>query len=84
MPPQQPVVLQSLPPVAPAAAPAGQVAYDKEGLKILLAAQASPTRPGLVRVVASFQTTGTNVVTGMNFQAAVPKVRFFASYLRVS
>ena len=61
---------------APApAAPAGLLAYDQNELRVTLAPQASPTRPGLVRIVASFQATGAGAVSGLNFQAAVPKVR---------
>lgn len=58
----------------PPAAPAGYNAYDQNELRITLNPQTSPTRPGLVRVIASFQATGPNPVSALNFQAAVPKV----------
>lgn len=64
------------PPPAPAATPPGYSAYDKNELRIILNPQTSPTRPGLVRIIASFQATGANPVTGLNFQAAVPKVSY--------
>ena len=62
------------PPPAQAAAPPGYNAYDKNELRVTLNPQTSPTRPGLVRIIASFQATGASPVTGLNFQAAVPKV----------
>ncbi len=63
------------PPPAQAVAPSGYTAYDKNELRITLTPQTSPTRPGLVRILANFQATGANPVSGLNFQAAVPKVR---------
>ncbi|TFK29734.1 Adaptor protein complex AP-1 gamma subunit [Coprinopsis marcescibilis] len=48
------------------------IAYDKNGLKITLTPQTSPTKPGIVMILARFQTTG-SVATGISFQAAVPK-----------
>ncbi|KAK0497216.1 adaptin N terminal region-domain-containing protein [Armillaria luteobubalina] len=48
-------------------------AYDRNELKITLTPQTSPTRPGVVLILARFQVTGGNVVTGLTFQAAVPK-----------
>ncbi|KAI0923770.1 clathrin associated protein complex large subunit, variant 3 [Taiwanofungus camphoratus] len=50
-------------------------AYEKNELRITLTPQTSPARPGLVNILARFQVTGSNPVTGLNFQAAVPKVR---------
>lgn len=44
-------------------------------MRITLTPQTSATRPGLVRIIANFQATGANVVSELNFQAAVPKVR---------
>ncbi|TFK86977.1 gamma-adaptin [Polyporus arcularius HHB13444] len=61
------------PPPAQAVAPSGYTAYDKNELRITLTPQTSPTRPGLVRILANFQATGANPVSGLNFQAAVPK-----------
>lgn len=49
-------------------------AYDKNELKITLTPQTSPTRPGVVNILARFQVTGATPATGLNFQAAVPKV----------
>ncbi|KAI0731141.1 Adaptor protein complex AP-1 gamma subunit [Earliella scabrosa] len=61
------------PPPTQAATPPGYSAYDKNELRITLNPQTSATRPGLVRIIASFQATGANPVTALNFQAAVPK-----------
>ncbi|KAH9893470.1 Adaptor protein complex AP-1 gamma subunit [Cubamyces lactineus] len=58
---------------AAVAAPTGYTAYDKNELRITLTPQTSPTRPGLVRILAHFTATGTNPLSGLNFQAAVPK-----------
>jgi AP-1 complex subunit gamma-1 len=49
-------------------------AYEKNGLRITLTPQTSPTRPGVVMILARFQVTGGEAVTGLSFQAAVPKV----------
>ncbi|KAM5533832.1 hypothetical protein V8D89_012495 [Ganoderma adspersum] len=57
----------------PAAAPSGYTAYDKNEVRITLTPQTSATRPGLVRIIANFQATGANIVSELNFQAAVPK-----------
>lgn len=51
-------------------------AYDKNELKVTLTPQAVAGRPGVVNILARFQTAGANPVTGLNFQAAVPKVTF--------
>ncbi|KAI0924539.1 clathrin associated protein complex large subunit [Taiwanofungus camphoratus] len=48
-------------------------AYEKNELRITLTPQTSPARPGLVNILARFQVTDSNPVTGLNFQAAVPK-----------
>ncbi|KAI0792148.1 gamma-adaptin [Abortiporus biennis] len=66
------------PPPAAAAAPAvphlsGYPAYDKNELKITLTPQTSPQRPGAVIVLARFAVTGSTPVSGLTFQAAVPK-----------
>ncbi|KAI0700112.1 gamma-adaptin [Cerioporus squamosus] len=61
------------PPPAQAVAPSGYTAYDKNELRITLTPQTSPTRPGLVRILANFQATGASPLSGLNFQAAVPK-----------
>jgi AP-1 complex subunit gamma-1 len=44
-------------------------------LKITLTPQTSAARPGLVNILARFQVSGANPANGVNFQAAVPKVR---------
>lgn len=49
-------------------------AYEKNGLRITLTPQTSPTRPGVVMILARFQVTGSEAATGLSFQAAVPKV----------
>ncbi|KAI0366986.1 gamma-adaptin [Pilatotrama ljubarskyi] len=71
--PSPPVPQATSPPPAHAPAPTGYTAYDKNELRITLTPQTSPTRPGLVRILAQFAATGSNVLTGLNFQAAVPK-----------
>ncbi|EAU90530.1 gamma-adaptin [Coprinopsis cinerea okayama7 len=48
-------------------------AYEKNGLKITLTPQTSPTKPGIVMILARFQVTGGSAATGITFQAAVPK-----------
>jgi AP-1 complex subunit gamma-1 len=49
-------------------------AYDKHNLKITLTPQVSPTKAGLVNILARFQLTGSTPANNLNFQAAVPKV----------
>ena len=44
-------------------------------MKITLTPQTSPQRPGVVNILARFQVVGMSGVTGLTFQAAVPKVR---------
>ncbi|KAI0820784.1 Adaptor protein complex AP-1 gamma subunit [Trametes gibbosa] len=63
----------SPPPAAAAPAATGYTAYDKNELRVTLTPQTSPTRPGLVRILAHFVATGANALSGLNFQAAVPK-----------
>ncbi|KAF9244665.1 adaptin N terminal region-domain-containing protein [Melanogaster broomeanus] len=48
-------------------------AYDKNEVKITLTPQTSSVRPGVVNILARFQVLGSNVASGLNFQAAVPK-----------
>lgn len=47
-------------------------AYEKNGLRVTLTPQTSAAKPGIVMILARFQTTGPSV-TGISFQAAVPK-----------
>ncbi|KAH7924286.1 Adaptor protein complex AP-1 gamma subunit [Leucogyrophana mollusca] len=67
----------SRPPQQQAAAPASRLAsytaYDKNELKITLTPQTSAARPGVVKILARFQVTGSTAISGLNFQAAVPK-----------
>ena len=49
-------------------------AYDKNELRISLTPQTSAQKPGVVNILARFQVTGSTPATGINFQAAVPKV----------
>lgn len=51
--------------------------YDKNELKITLTPQVNKSKPGVVNILARFQVTGSNTASGINFQAAVPKVCFF-------
>lgn len=53
---------------------AASSAYDKNGLKITLTPQTNAARPGMVNILARFHASTTAPVTGLNFQAAVPKV----------
>jgi AP-1 complex subunit gamma-1 len=55
-------------------------AYDKNQLKVTLTPQTSAARPGLVNILARFQVSGTTPAIGLNFQAAVPKVRPWLVY----
>ncbi|OJA19912.1 hypothetical protein AZE42_03760 [Rhizopogon vesiculosus] len=48
-------------------------AYDKHELKITLTPQTSAARPGVINIMARFQVSGSNMASGLNFQAAVPK-----------
>lgn len=50
------------------------VAYENNELKVTLTPQTSAAHPGLVNILARFQATGADPITGLNFQAAVPKV----------
>ncbi|KAH8116299.1 Adaptor protein complex AP-1 gamma subunit [Phellopilus nigrolimitatus] len=50
-------------------------AYDKNELRITLTPQVSPQRAGIVNILARFQVAGSNPVTSINFQAAVPKTQ---------
>ncbi|KAJ8494790.1 hypothetical protein ONZ45_g13122 [Pleurotus djamor] len=67
-----------VPPAAPSSQPpaarlTAYTAYDKNNMKITLTPQTSPSKPGVVMILAKFQINGPNPATGMNFQAAVPK-----------
>jgi len=70
---------QSPPPPPPQATPqatprlTSYTAYDKNELKVTLTPQTSAARPGVVVILARFQVAGVSPVTGLNFQAAVPK-----------
>ncbi|KAH8103982.1 Adaptor protein complex AP-1 gamma subunit [Cristinia sonorae] len=68
---------QPQPPVQPAQPAAPRLtsypAYEKHELRITLTPQTSPQRPGVVNILARFQATGSSTITGLNFQAAVPK-----------
>ncbi|XP_006461976.1 hypothetical protein AGABI2DRAFT_151584 [Agaricus bisporus var. bisporus H97] len=75
-----PVQSSSSPP-APSLPPTGQAAsrltaytaYDKNGLKVTLTPQTSPTKPGMVMILAKFSVEGSSPASSINFQAAVPK-----------
>ena len=54
-------------------------AYDKNELRISLTPQTSAQKPGVVNILARFQVTGSTPATGINFQAAVPKVCAFVT-----
>lgn len=68
-------------PAAPPAQPQPQIstpqaykAYDQKGLKITLSPVISPARPDVVNITARFECSGSDGISGVNFQAAVPKV----------
>ncbi|KDQ30081.1 hypothetical protein PLEOSDRAFT_1053480 [Pleurotus ostreatus PC15] len=63
----------SVPPQPPAPRLTAYTACDKNELQITLTPQTSAAKPGMVMILAKFQVSGSNVVTNMNFQAAVPK-----------
>lgn len=73
-------------PTQPPAAPrlTSYTAYTKNELKITLTPQTSAARPGVVNIMARFQVTGSNVASGLNFQAAVPKASCFVEYAIIS
>lgn len=71
---------QSPPPQPVAPKLTAYMAYDKNELRISLTPQTSPQRPGVVNILARFQVTGSTPVTGLTFQAAVPKVKVTFSY----
>jgi len=50
-------------------------AYEKNDLKITLTPQTSAAKPGVVMILARFQVSGSAPVTGIVFQAAVPKTQ---------
>lgn len=50
-------------------------AYDANGLKITLTPSKDASRPNVLNVLAKFEANAGMVVEGVNFQAAVPKVR---------
>jgi AP-1 complex subunit gamma-1 len=66
---------QSPPPPPPASRLIAFTAYEKNGLRITLTPQTSAAKPGYISIQARFQTTGASAVTGLVFQAAVPRVR---------
>lgn len=49
-------------------------AYEKNDLKITLTPQTSAAKPGIVMILAKFTVQNSLGVSGINFQAAVPKV----------
>lgn len=49
-------------------------AYDKNDFTITLTPQTSPARPGIIMILAKFTVQGSLPASGINFQAAVPKV----------
>lgn len=61
-------------PQAPAP-PTAFTAYDKHGLRVTLTPRASPTQAGVIQILAKFTATEGQTIEGVNFQAAVPRVR---------
>ncbi|CAA7265109.1 unnamed protein product [Cyclocybe aegerita] len=72
-PPSAPAVSTPVPAAPPQQRLTAYSAYDKNDLKITLTPQTSPAKPGIVMILARFQVSGTEAVTGLSFQAAVPK-----------
>lgn len=56
-------------------------AYEKHDLKITLTPQVIAGKPGVVNILAKFQVIGSTPASGLNFQAAVPKVCTFGHRL---
>jgi len=82
---QSPPTMPSLSTATPAAPPAAAVvktaprltaytAYEKNDLKITLTPQTSAAKPGIVMILAKFSVQNSSGASGINFQAAVPKV----------
>ncbi len=69
-----PAASQPAPPATQKSQLQSYTAYEKNGLKITLTPKTSPTQPGMVQILARFTCTGSDLVQGVNFQAAVPKV----------
>lgn len=68
-------LVNSAPAVSPPAPrTSSYTAYEKNSLKITLTPQVSAVKPGLVNILARFHSLGSTPITGLNFQAAVPKV----------
>lgn len=70
----------SPPPPKPSQAPPASrltayTVYEQNELKVTLTPQTSPAKPGIIMIQARFQVTGGSPAAGINFQAAVPKVR---------
>ena len=70
----------SAPAPAPAPKPSAPVAktftaYDANGLRIVLAPQQDPQNASVVNLTATFTSTVSGGVQGINFQAAVPKTQ---------
>ncbi|KAL0577917.1 clathrin associated protein complex large subunit [Marasmius crinis-equi] len=68
-----PPAAQAPAPPAPASKLTQYTAYDKNSFKITLTPQTSAAKPGVVMILARFQVSGSSSVTGIAFQAAVPK-----------
>jgi AP-1 complex subunit gamma-1 len=64
-----------------AGAPTPYTAYEKNGLKVTLTPRASPTQAGVIQILAKFTSLDGGVIKNVNFQAAVPRVRYFSSPL---
>ncbi|CAE6394349.1 unnamed protein product [Rhizoctonia solani] len=75
--PVAPAPKPATPTSAPAQAPVQNrptfLAYDKNGLKVTLAPQVLPSKPGMVQIQARFEATS-GPVQGVTFQVAVPRL----------
>lgn len=49
-------------------------AYESNGLKITLTPSKDPSKPNILLILAKFTATGGEMIEGVSFQAAVPKV----------
>ncbi|CEL63022.1 AP-1 complex subunit gamma-1 OS=Ustilago maydis (strain 521 / FGSC 9021) GN=APL4 PE=3 SV=2 [Rhizoctonia solani AG-1 IB] len=76
--PVAPAPKPAAPAPPPAQAPAQNrptfVAYDNNGLKIILVPQVLPSKPGMVQIQARFETTS-GPLSGVTFQVAVPRTQ---------
>lgn len=71
-------------PAAPASRLQAYTAYDRSGLKVTmtpqLSPQGAPQGAAVVNILVKFQSTASEVISNIVFQAAVPRVETFCLY----